>query len=381
MLSRASMTTHVLPPRGEIEGAARAFYELLTARNSEQPDELPAARQRRVAAADAALDAAARALSAMLLGPVAGQLGSKRLLIVADGALQYVPFAALPDPASGASADDPLIVRHEVVLSPSASAVAVLRSERRDSGRPAKKVAIIADPVFSADDPRVNRQAVGRTAAAPPPAASASGDVLRSGADLGISSFRRLRFSREEAQTIASLTQAHERLQAVGFDASRATALTADLSQFGIVHFSTHGLLNNTHPELSGLVLSLYDERGQPQDGFLRLHDIYTLRLNADLVVLSACETALGREIRGEGLIGLARGFMYAGASRVVASLWNVEDQATAALMKEFYQGMLAKGDSPAAALRAAQLSMWRGKRWRTPYYWGAFVLQGEWRS
>ena len=383
VLSRASMTTHRLPAREEVERAARTFYELLTARNTELPDELPAARQRRVAAADASLDAAARALSAMLLGPVAGELGSKRLLIVADGALQYVPFAALPDPAAGASADEPLIVRHEVVLAPSASAVAVLRSERRDSGRPAKRVAIIADPVFSADDPRVNRQAVGRTASARQPAASlatAAGDVLRSGADLGVSSFRRLRFSREEAQTIASLTQAHERLQAVGFEASRATALTTDLTQFGIVHFSTHGLLNNTHPELSGLVLSLYDARGQPQDGFLRLHDIYTLRLNADLVVLSACETALGREIRGEGLIGLARGFMYAGASRVVASLWNVEDQATAALMKEFYQGMLVSGQSPAAALRAAQLSLWRGKRWRTPYYWGAFVLQGEWR-
>jgi CHAT domain-containing protein/tetratricopeptide (TPR) repeat protein len=383
VLSRGSMTTQVLPPRTEVEGAARAFYELLTARNTELPDETPVARQRRVAAADAALDAAARALSAMLLGPIADQLGARRLLIVADGALQYVPFAALPDPAPGGAADDPLILRHEVVLSPSASAVAVLRSERRDTARAAKKVAIIADPVFSADDPRVTRQAAGRTAAARQAAAppvTAAGDVLRSGADLGISSFRRLRFSREEAQTIASLTQAHERLQAVGFDASRATALTTDLTQFGIVHFSTHGLLNNTHPELSGLVLSLYDPRGQPQDGFLRLHDIYTLRLNADLVVLSACETALGREIRGEGLIGLARGFMYAGASRVVASLWNVEDQATAALMKEFYQGMLARGQSPAAALRAAQLSLWRGKRWRTPYYWGAFVLQGEWR-
>jgi CHAT domain-containing protein/tetratricopeptide (TPR) repeat protein len=381
LIGRDSMTTRAMPPRAEVELAARTFHELLTARNSDPPGETPAARQRRIAAADGSLDAAARVLSTMLLGPVAQELGTKRLLIVADGALQYVPFAALPDPAPGASANDPLIVRHEVVLSPSASAVAVLRGERAAAARPAGRVAIIADPVFSDDDPRVARRQAARAAAARPRSDDgAAADVRRSGSDVGIASFRRLRFSREEAQTIASLTRAGERLEALGFDASRATAMTADLSQYGIIHFSTHGLLNNTHPELSGLVLSLFDAQGQPQDGFLRLHDIYTLRLNADLVVLSACETALGREIRGEGLIGLARGFMYAGASRVVASLWNVEDQATATLMKEFYQGMLAAGRSPASALRAAQLSMWRGKRWRTPYYWGAFVLQGEWR-
>ena len=147
-----------------------------------------------------------------------------------------------------------------------------------------------------------------------------------------------------------------------------------------MVHFSTHGFLNNEHPELSGLVLSLYDANGKPQDGFLRLHDIHNLSLNADLVVLSACETALGRQIRGEGLIGLARGFMYAGAARVVASLWKVEDQATASLMKQFYESMLARGHPPAAALRAAQISMSRTRRWSSPYYWAPFVLQGEWR-
>ena len=382
LVSSEAMTVHALPPRREVESAARAFYELLTARNRELPGETPAVRQRRVATSDAGLDAAARTLSAMLLAPVASQLGSKRLLIVADGALQYVPFAALPDPVPTASAGDPLIVRHEVVLSPSASTLAVLRAERAGTSRPIRNVAIIADPVFSADDPRLDRRAarVSTAARAGAAAADPAAAVLRAGSDLGIASFRRLRFSREEAQTIASLTRSDQRLEAIGFDANRATAMTADLSRFGIVHFSTHGLLNNTHPELSGLVLSLYDEQGRPQDGFLRLHDIYTLRLNADLVVLSACETALGREIRGEGLIGLARGFMYAGASRVVASLWNVEDQATATLMKEFYQGMLAGGQSPPSALRAAQLSMWRGKRWRTPYYWAAFSLQGEWR-
>jgi CHAT domain-containing protein len=139
-------------------------------------------------------------------------------------------------------------------------------------------------------------------------------------------------------------------------------------------------LINSVHPELSGLVLSLVDPQGRPQEGFLRLHDIYNLKLGADLVVLSACQTALGKDIRGEGLIGLTRGFMYAGAPRVVASLWEVDDRATAELMKRLYEGMLVRGLTPAAALRDAQLALRRDRRWSDPFYWGAFVLQGEWK-
>jgi CHAT domain-containing protein len=146
------------------------------------------------------------------------------------------------------------------------------------------------------------------------------------------------------------------------------------------VHFATHGLLNSRHPELSGLVLSLVDGEGKPQNGFLQAHEIYNLTLGAELVVLSACQTALGKEIRGEGLLGLTRGFMYAGAPRVVASLWNVPDRGTAELMERFYQSMLAKGLPPAAALRGAQVAMWQDKRWSSPFYWAGFTLQGEWR-
>ncbi len=145
------------------------------------------------------------------------------------------------------------------------------------------------------------------------------------------------------------------------------------------MHFATHGLINNQHPGLSGLVLSLVDERGQPQNGFLRLYEIYNLNLDADLVVLSACQTAVGKEIKGEGLLGLTRGFMYAGAPRVVATLWQVDDRAASELMKRFYQKMLGEGLRPAAALRAAQVSMQSDKRWRDPHYWAAFTLQGEW--
>jgi CHAT domain-containing protein len=146
------------------------------------------------------------------------------------------------------------------------------------------------------------------------------------------------------------------------------------------VHFATHGILNSKQPELSGVVLSLLDEQGKPQNGFLRLHDVFNLNLPAELVVLSACETGLGEEVKGEGLVGLTRGFMYAGSPRVVVSLWSVDDEATSQLMVKFYKKMLQDGLKPAAALRAAQIEMWEQKQWQAPYYWAAFTLQGEWR-
>jgi CHAT domain-containing protein len=121
------------------------------------------------------------------------------------------------------------------------------------------------------------------------------------------------------------------------------------------------------------------DRNGNPTDGFLRLHEVYDLSLAADLVVLSGCRTALGKEVKGEGLLGLTRGFLYAGASRVMASLWPVRDRATAELMRRFYRGLLQDGLPPAAALRAAQRSLRRDPRWRDPFYWAPFILQGDW--
>jgi CHAT domain-containing protein len=165
----------------------------------------------------------------------------------------------------------------------------------------------------------------------------------------------------------------------LGFEASRPNVLSADLTRYRVLHFATHGLLNSRHPELSGLVLSLVDREGRPQDGFLAAHEIYRMKLEADLVVLSACETALGTEIRGEGLIGLARAFMYAGAPRVVASLWRVPDTATAELMKRFYRAMLVEGLRPAAALHRAQQSLRQDPRWAHPYYWAGFTIHGDW--
>lgn len=170
----------------------------------------------------------------------------------------------------------------------------------------------------------------------------------------------------------------HTGFEAVDFAASRATVIGSPLDQYSIVHFATHAVLNENHPESSGIVLSMVNQAGRPQPGFLRIDDIYNLRLPVNLVVLSACKSALGKDVRGEGLIGLTRGFMYAGARGVVASLWKVDDEATAELMKRFYGGMFKQGLTPAAALRQAQLEMWQSKRWHSPYYWAAFVIQGQ---
>ncbi|MGH9938027.1 MAG: CHAT domain-containing tetratricopeptide repeat protein [Blastocatellia bacterium] len=416
----ASISGFELPKRTEIETAARRVYDLLTARNQSAPNETTAQRRLRLDQAEAQYPQAAAALSQMLIGPVAAQLGGKRLLIVADGALQYIPFGALPEPVAGArklavggasteaarkTRDNqspsanyrPLIVDHEIVNLPSASTLAALRRELAGRSPAPKLVAVLADPVFELDDSRVRQKTDKTTSPSISPTANPTGsptdhseaaptaesDLTRSATETdAINAVRRLQrllFSGEEAKAILSLAPAGDALKALDFAASRATAMSDDLSQYRIVHFSAHGLLNNLHPELSGIVLSLVDEHGKPQDGFLRLHDIYNLKLPAELIVLSVCQTALGKEIRGEGLVGLTRGFMYAGAARVVASLWKVDDRASAELMKNFYREILKRKQRPAAALRAAQVAMWRSSRWQSPYYWAAFTLQGEW--
>jgi CHAT domain-containing protein len=354
-----TLTSHELPKRAVIEAAARRLYAAWSAGNA--VDESEAGRR-------------ARTLSRMLLGPVADQLGDKRLAIVAEGALLYLPFAALPSPRGGASAV-PLVVTHEVVSLPSATTLAVLRREASGRSGPGLRVAVLADPVFDRRDPRV----LGGSASGGPAPNMANDALTRSMKETGLQRLERLGASRREAQAISALAGPGQSFVALDFQASRAAAMSAAVSSARVVHFASHGLLNGRHPELSGVVLSLVDERGHPKDGFLQTRDVYKLRLSADLVVLSACQTALGKEVRGEGLLGLARGFMYAGAPRIVASLWQVPDRATSELMKHFYEAVLQKGLRPAAALRAAQIAIRREKRWKSPYSWAAFTLLGDW--
>ena len=323
----------------------------------------------------------------MLLGPVAARMVGKRILVVTDGALQYLPFAALPIPG-GPGEPVPMVVDHEVVSLPSASVLAVLRQETKGRKPPAGAIAVLADPVFEADDPRLQTISAAdgpkktpTRADAAKAGATASGTLFASGfLRDGSVNVPRLASTRQEADAILATAADGATLRAIGFDASRATAMSPNLSHYRIVHFATHGVFNNDDPGLSGIILSLFDNRGQPQDGFLRLHDIYGLQLPAELVVLSACNTALGKPVKGEGLVGIVRGFMYAGAKRVVASHWKVDDEATGALMGRFYDEMLKQNRSPAAALRQAQLVVREQQRWQSPFFWAAFVLQGEWK-
>jgi CHAT domain-containing protein/tetratricopeptide (TPR) repeat protein len=528
-----------LAARDQIESVARRVTEALTARNREVKGESFAKKNLRVDGADRDLSEASAALSKMVLEPVASLLGQKRLVIVADGALQVVPFGALPvpansptavnskmmanpitavnsktmvDPAAAANlspanssflslfqqtmtrslplsvlipsqtnssniagsaamlltagaapmpliagaASIPLMSEHEIVYLPSASVLALQRRELANRKPAPYAVAVVADPVFDIGDARVARaigngsqrrkdvvtnsrkdapktgqstmalpeqvqqkvlptqnkptelpkqseqsnlaRQAGQNALAKPsgqsllpkqggqsstsPSAKDQSLLANALRDVGLDPDRpmpRLAFSLREAKAILRAAGANQSFSALDFKASRATATSPELSKYQIIHFATHGVLDLEHPELSGIVLSMVDEKGQPQDGYLRLHEIYNLNLPAELVVLSACQTGVGKQIKGEGLIALTRGFMYAGAKSIVASLWKVDDAATSALMAEFYKQMFVNKLKPAAALRAAQVKTSQEKRWESPYYWAGFFLQGDW--
>jgi CHAT domain-containing protein/predicted negative regulator of RcsB-dependent stress response len=395
MLTSSSLTSVELPRREEVEVAARRVYELLTERKRRVKFETAAERQTRITAADAEYLRQATALSQILLGPVAKQLTQtrkRRLIIVADGALNYVPFASLPLPQvqQQDQAFIPLMVDYEIVSLPSASILDVLRRETAGRKPAPKTLAVLADPVFEKDDairrkssttvkhPTRGTERSATEELSEPLRKIGQHSVQVSDAD-GQNRIQRLLFTRHEADEILSLVPESERLEALDFNANRMLATNPELGHYRFVHFATHGVLDTTHPELSGIVLSLFDQQGREQDGYLRVHEIFNLKLPVELVVLSGCRTGLGKEIRGEGLIGLTRGFMYAGAARVMVSLWDVSDEASAKLMAQFYKGMLGKERlSPAAALRAAQIALWKQERWQAPYYWAAFVLQGE---
>ena len=390
-VTRDSLTSFELPARQQIEEIARRLYLLLANGNARKQNESRTEQKIHVAQAEASYSAAATKLSAMLVAPVTSLLIQKRLVIVADGLLQYIPFSALPDPGVTTANGDsfqPLIANHEIISLPSLSTLAVLRQEQRVS-QPAKQlVAVFADPVFERDDPRVRQASLARSSqfntnrnGELPVRPEGDKTNLEWESESEPIKFQRLPFTLQEAQAIAAVIPNTDIKEAIGFDASLNAISAAQLHRYRIIHFATHGVFNNSHPELSGIVFSLIDKSGRPQNGFLRLNEIYNLDLQADLVVLSACQTALGKAAKGEGLIGLTRGFMYAGAGRVLASLWRINDRSTAELMRYFYEGMFQQHLTPAAALRSAQIKMWQTNEWRSPHHWAAFILQGEWKQ
>ncbi|MDQ3135788.1 MAG: CHAT domain-containing protein [Acidobacteriota bacterium] len=316
--------------------------------------------------------------------------GDKRLLVVADGALNYVPFESFVTAPSAVGTDYSklayLVQTNEIIYAPSASVVAAGRQQQQAGKTVAGRgMLLVADPVFQPSDARVKGDAAKAAASGANRAAqqlalqSAVGDLTKQRTPA--IKLARLSGTRAEANQIAKLSRASggEADVWLDFDASEANIRQRDLSRYGVVHFATHGLLDAERPQFTGLALTLVGDT--PADGFLRVGEVFNLRLGAPLVMLSACETGLGKEKRGEGVIGLTRAFMYAGAPTVGVSLWSVADRSTAELMPDFYKRLLASPDtSPSAAMRAAQVNMIAGKKYSAPFYWAPFVLVGDWR-
>ena len=347
-LSVEAIDVFELPPRRQLENLARHAHRELAIRRLGGSGAEPFTAE----------------LAETVLGPITDRLGgsAERLLVVADGALHWVPFAALPMPTGGRRTGKRLLAFHEVTHLPSISVLATLGEPPVRRSPEQRSVAVVADPVFDRCDPRVVPET----------------DGCRNTPETayGAPRYVRLPGSRREAEAIAALAGA-DVLLALDFEASRESVAGDRLEPFRFVHFATHGVVDSQDPRLSGLVLSGTNAQGKTRDGILRLDDIYNLRLGADLVVLSGCRTATGRELRGEGLVGMVRGFLYAGARQVLASLWQVDDGATVELMRAFYQALFDRGLSPAAALRSAQLTLARQPWTRDPYYWAGFVVLG----
>ena len=387
------LVSEELPGRRTLEALALTVYQGLTARQ-QQPDEDSSNYYRRYRADEQKFCPSAMELSKSILAPLLTEPEAKRLLVVADGGLQYIPFDALPSPANASGPCDlnaepinyvPLLTSLEVVHLPSFSSLTILRQLNATSTRPGQEVAVWADPVFESDDPRipssfakpvVHIENISTTSATSEPEQNQNTVPLIQSRQ----SPTRLLSTRDEGQSIMRFAPAGLSLLLTGFGATRESVLSGDLGNYRILHFATHSLVNNRYPALTGLWLSTINAEGQPQNGFLQLHDVYGLRLNADLVVLSGCQTGLGEELSGEGLIGLTQGFLYAGSKSVVVSLWSVQDKTTEALMASFYEAMLKDGKAPSVALRQAKLKIYQQRQWRSPYYWSAFVIQGEFR-
>jgi tetratricopeptide (TPR) repeat protein len=360
VLDSSGLRLVTLPSRRVIEAAAHDLRAALVAFALQKPGESVEDRSRRRETSMQTAAAKASALNGLVLGAISISPSRHRLAIVPDGALWYTPWSMLAATEG-----------REIAVAPSATAVVRIRQSNRE--RPKRPIAIFADPVYGRDDPRMTGRE--RDGGSILPA------TLRTGAEQSVQAhFARLRFSNEEALAVSDVASRSQLLRALGFDATRALASSPELANYRAVHFAAHAVLNNEHPELSGIVLSMFDRDGRPQDGFLRLFDVYALRLNADLVVLSGCETALGKELRGEGLVGLTQGFLAAGADHVLATLWPVEDRATAEFMKRFYRFLLKDSMRPAAALAATRSSMRAEPAWSAPYYWAGFQLIGDWR-
>lgn len=361
LIKKDSVKLFYLPKREKINKISLEYYNLLIDKNS----------------SNTAIYEKSKDLSRLLLSPLKNEISNlKTLIVVPDASLQIIPFSTL---ALDANAEfQPLIKNFEIVVFPSFSSFAYMRQTKsKQKPQNEKLLAILADPIFQFDDERISvKSKVAASMTENAAGAEKLAEVLR---DFGIDKLSRLPFTNFEAKEIQKFAP-KETILALGENASRQRFLNGDFENYKILHFATHGFLNQKNPDLSGLVLSLYDKQRHAQNGFLRVIDLYSVHLNANLVVLSACQTGLGKDVEGEGIVGLTHGFMLAGASRVVSSLWKVEEAATAELMKRFYREMLVNKQTPASALRIAQNELRQIPRFKNPRYWAGFTLTGDWQ-
>jgi CHAT domain-containing protein len=283
-------------------------------------------------------------------------------VIIPDGALDYIPFAALQ------MRDEPphsfVAMQHDIAVTPAAWMLNTSHSRATPDDR--RKILLVADPVYQADDPRLatlkNPLAAAQTSAHRPP-------------DPAGRDYRRLRFTAEEAAGISAQFPPGDVDELIGVNATRERLLALDWSQYRFIHFATHGIVDAQVPELSALVLGSYDFRGEVTDHAVRVADMSLQTLTAEVAVLSACETALGTEVRSEGLVGMSSTLLARGARAVVASLWPVPDEIGARLMTEFYQHMLHDSMRPEAALGTAMRLTASRARSADPALWAAFQV------
>jgi len=394
--SKSAVNLFKLPPRSNVDKLAMDLRAQL----------IPSKLQRRLVGIDVAeanrglgiaatapedvapFIAASNALYKVILEPATGMIGEKRLMVVADGALNYVPFEVLLKTADSGdfSSLGYLVKTNEVIYAPSASVVGAIKQQRTKND--SRAMLIIADPVFNSNDARAQK----KTAAAASDAEVRGLGIQSAVTDVGGSApapnaqmeglpLMRLNGTRTEADQIAKLakTSGGQADVWLDLDANEDNLDARDISKYRVIHVATHGLLNAERPQFTGVVLSLVGNK--THDGFVRTDEVFNLRLGSPLVMLSACETGLGKEKRGEGVMGLTRAFMYAGAPTVGVSLWSVADKSTADLMTDFYRRLFSstQGTTSSGALRGAQLAMISGKKYSAPFFWAPFVLVGDW--
>ena len=371
LIGKTEFSSYILLPREQIESKVDTLRELLASREKLR-DESIEAYQNRIAKADVDYWTIAKDLSRDLFGQVADKFGNKRLIIVPDGKLGYFPVSALPLPNSENS--EPILLSNEVVYEPSASTLSIFSDNKNQLNSTAKSLLIFSDPVFAADDSRLSAENKNDLSAQ-------ANSIEKFRFVESLNSLVRLDSSKTEADSIVDILGTSNADNFSGFSANRDRLLNINAADYKIIHFATHGLIDESRPELSGIVLSRFDENGQKTDEFFRLQDIYGMNLNSDLVVLSACNTGIGKEVKGEGLMSLNNAFLSVGAKSVMASLWKVEDGATLELMKNFYDAMANEKLTPSKALQKAQIKMWRNSRYQSPFYWAAFTVQGDYRN